>query len=422
MKDKNILDISNDKKAYNGAKNIEKVLKLLGNPQDKLNIIHVAGTNGKGSVCNFISNALEENGYRVGLYTSPAIFSNSDRFQINHANIDEERLLKYYEDIKSIAKKNNLTIHEFDIATIIAFSYFYEEKCDFAVIEVGIGGRVDSTNVIKKSLISVILKIGMDHMELLGNTIEEISFEKAGIIKESGTVVYYPQEESVNRVIEQEALKKGAKIIKPDFKNIKDNEISFDSYRFNYDGYGFDLKLHSEVQRFNAVVSFEVLKEIKENFDISLEDAIRGINKTTIPGRYEVVNRDPIVIVDGSHNPQAVETLKETLLKDFPMEKFVFVVGFYKDKDYRKLIEINKEIAYGIICCDSGNERSLASNELYDVAREYVSRVYDMKCVEKALKFATKEFKDKVIVVYGSFSLVSKAAVYFKGVINEDWL
>ena len=235
-------------------------------------------------------------------------------------------------------------------------------------------------------------------------------------------MVYYPQEESVNRVIEQEALKKDAKIIKPDFKNIKDNEISFDSYRFNYDGYGFDLKLHSEVQRFNAVVSFEVLKEIKENFDISLEDAIKGINKTTIPGRYEVVNRDPIVIVDGSHNPQAVETLKETLLKDFPMEKFVFVVGFYKDKDYRKLIEINKDIAYGIICCDSGNERSLISSELYDVAREYVSRVYDMKCVEKALNFATKEFKDKVIVVYGSFSLVSKAAEYFKGVTNEGWL
>lgn len=420
MKNKEILDISNDKKAYNGAKNIEKVLELLGNPQDELNIIHVAGTNGKGSVCNFTSNALEENGYKVGLYTSPAIFSNSDRFQINHNNIDEKRLLRYYDDIKSLAKENNITIHEFDIATIIAFLYFYEEECDFAVIEVGIGGRVDSTNVIKKSVASVILKIGMDHMELLGNSLEEIAYEKAGIIKESGIVVYYPQEKEVNKVIEKEASIKNAKVIAPDFENIKDYEISRDSHRFSYDGYEFKLKLHSEVQRFNAVVAFEVLKELKISFNISLERAIKGINKTTVPGRYEIVNKDPIVIIDGSHNPQAVKSLRDTLLKDFPDREFVFVVGFYKDKDYRELLDINSDIAYGIICCDSGSERSLPSHKLSNVAREFSDRVYDMKTVEKALDFAKNKFSDKIIVVYGSFSLVSKGVKYFKGVTNDD--
>lgn len=420
MENKEILDISNDKKAYNGAKNIEKVLELLGNPQDELNIIHVAGTNGKGSVCNFISNALEENGYRVGLYTSPAVFSNSDRFQINHNNIDDARLLNYYDDVKNLAKKNNITVHEFDIATIIAFLYFYEEKCDFAVIEVGIGGRVDSTNVIKKSAASVILKIGMDHMELLGNSLEEIAYEKAGIIKESGIVVYYPQEMAVNKVIEREALLRNAKLITPDFKNIKNYEISRDSHRFSYDGYEFNLNLHSEVQRFNAVVAFEVIRELKERFDISLEKGIRGINKTTVPGRYEIVYRDPIVIVDGSHNPQAVKSLRDTLLKDFPESEFVFVVGFYKDKDYRELLEINSDIAYAVICCDSGSERSLPSEELCDVSREFSDRVYDMKTVESALDFAKTKFSDKIIVVYGSFSLVSKTVKYFKGVINED--
>lgn len=420
MKNKDILDISNDKKAYNGAKNIEKVLELLGNPQDKLNIIHVAGTNGKGSVCNFISNALEENGYRVGLYTSPAIFSNSDRFQINHKNINEERLLNYYDDVKSLAKENNITVHEFDIATIIAFLYFYEEECDFAVIEVGIGGRVDSTNVIKKSVASVILKIGMDHMELLGNSLEEIAYEKAGIIKESGVVVYYPQEMEVNKVIEKEASIKNAKLIVPDFENIKNYEISKDYHKFNYGGYKFNLNLHSEVQRFNAVVAFEVIKELKISFNISLERAIKGINKTSVPGRYEIVNRDPMVIVDGSHNPQAVKSLRQTLLKDYPGSEFIFVIGFYKDKDYRKLLEINSDIAYAVVCCDSGNERSLPSEKLCNVAREFSNRVYDMKNVEKALDFAIKEFSDKIIVVYGSFSLVSKGVKYFKGVTNED--
>lgn len=420
MKNKDILDISNDKKAYNGAKNIEKVLELLGNPQDKLNIIHVAGTNGKGSVCNFISNALEENGYKVGLYTSPAIFSNSDRFQINHKNIDEERLLNYYDYVKNLAKENNITVHEFDIATIIAFLYFYEEECDFAVIEVGIGGRVDSTNVIKKSVASVILKIGMDHMELLGNSLEEIAYEKAGIIKESGVVVYYPQEMEVNKVIEKEALLKNAKLIVPNFENIKNYEISQDYHKFNYDGYEFNLNLHSEVQRFNAVVAFEVLKELKISFNISLERAIKGINKTTVPGRYEIVNKDPIVIIDGSHNPQAVKSLRDTLLKDFPDSEFVFVVGFYKDKDYRKLLDINSDIAYAVVCCDSGSERSLPSEKLCDVAREFSDRVYDMKTVERALDFAKIKFSDKIIVVYGSFSLVSKGVKYFKGVTNED--
>lgn len=422
MKNKDILDISNDKKAYNGAKNIEKVLELLGNPQDKLNIIHVAGTNGKGSVCNFISNALEENGYKVGLYTSPAIFSNSDRFQINHKNIDEERLLNYYDYVKNLAKENNITVHEFDIATIIAFLYFYEEECNFAVIEVGIGGRVDSTNVIKKSVASVILKIGMDHMELLGNSLEEIAYEKAGIIKESGTVVYYPQEMEVNKVIEKEANIKNAKLIVPNFENIKNYEISQDYHKFSYDGYEFNLNLHSEVQRFNAVVAFEVIKELTKSFDISLANAIKGINKTTVPGRYEIVNKDPIVIIDGSHNPQAVKSLRDTLLKDFPDSEFVFVVGFYKDKDYRKLLEINSDIAYGIICCDSGSERSLPSEKLCNVASEFSNRVYDMENVEKALDFAIKEFSDKIIVVYGSFSLVSKGVKYFKGVTNEDKL
>lgn len=420
MKNKDILDISNDKKAYNGAKNIEKVLELLGNPQDKLNIIHVAGTNGKGSVCNFISNALEENGYKVGLYTSPAIFSNSDRFQINHKNIDEERLLNYYDYVKNLAKENNITVHEFDIATIIAFLYFYEEECNFAVIEVGIGGRVDSTNVIKKSVASVILKIGMDHMELLGNSLEEIAYEKAGIIKESGTVVYYPQEMEVNKVIEKEANIKNAKLIVPNFENIKNYEISQDYHKFSYDGYEFNLNLHSEVQRFNAVVAFEVIKELTKSFDISLANAIKGINKTTVPGRYEIVNKDPIVIIDGSHNPQAVKSLRDTLLKDFPDSEFVFVVGFYKDKDYRKLLEINSDIAYGIICCDSGSERSLPSEKLCNVASEFSNRVYDMENVEKALDFAIKEFSNKIIVVYGSFSLVSKGVKYFKGVTNED--
>ena len=319
-----------------------------------------------------------------------------------------------------MAKENKITVHEFDIATIIAFLYFYEEECDFAVIEVGIGGRVDSTNVIKKSVASVILKIGMDHMELLGNSLEEIAYEKAGIIKESGVVVYYPQEIEVNKVIEKEASIKNAKVIVPDFENIKDYEISRDSHRFSYDGYEFKLNLHSEVQRYNAVVAFEVLKELKISFNISLERAIKGINKTTVPGRYEIVNKDPIVIIDGSHNPQAVKSLRDTLLKDFPDREFVFVVGFYKDKDYRELLDINSDIAYGIICCDSGSERSLPSHKLSNVAREFSDRVYDMKTVEKALDFAKVKFSDKIIVVYGSFSLVSKGVKYFKGVTNDD--
>ncbi|WP_300410695.1 folylpolyglutamate synthase/dihydrofolate synthase family protein [Lagierella sp.] len=415
MKKNDILDISNDKKAYNGPENIGFILEKLGNPQDKLNIVHVAGTNGKGSTCNFVAKALEENGYRVGLFTSPAIFDKTDRFQINHKNIDEDLLLKYYNHIREIEREYGLSLQEFDMATVIAFLYFYEHKCDFVLLEVGIGGRLDSTNVIKSPLISVIVKIGFDHMDLLGDTLGKIALEKAGIIKENSSLVYYPQEEEVNEVIEKVANSKNTKIIQPDFGKIKDLSITFKSLRFNYLGYDFDLKLQSEIQRYNAVIAFEVIRElIRIGYDIQMDKAIRGINETELPGRYQLLNENPIVIVDGSHNPQAVESLSSTLMRDFPEDKFVFIVGFYKDKDYNKLLELTSKLAICYITCDTGAERSLPSKEAFAEAKKYSNKVYDMKTVKGAIDFALAEFKEETIVIFGSLSLVEMAIKYFK--------
>lgn len=414
MEKRDILDVSNDKKKYNGSNNIKYILNELGNPQENLKIIHVAGTNGKGSTCNFIANALEENGYKVGLFTSPAIFDKTDRFQINHKNIDEDLLVKYYEDIRKLEKKLGLSLHEFDMATVIAFLYFYDNKCDFVLLEVGIGGRVDSTNVIKKSLISVILKIGFDHMDILGNTLGEIAFEKAGIIKENSTLVYYPQEEEVNEVIEKVAFSKNAKVIKPDFKDIEDFSISFNSLKFNYLGNAFDLKLHSEIQRFNSVIAFEVIRELKNNgYDINIDKAIKGIDDTVIQGRHQLLNESPIVIVDGSHNSQAVQSLVDTLERDFPKEKFVFIVGFYKDKDYNELLKITSGISLAYITCDTGSQRSLSSEEAFKEALKYSNNVYDMKTLKKAIDFGLREFSEEKLIIFGSFSLVEKAIKYF---------
>ncbi|MDO5018213.1 MAG: folylpolyglutamate synthase/dihydrofolate synthase family protein [Lagierella massiliensis] len=414
MKNIDILDISNDKKSYNGAKNIEAVLNILKNPQDNLNIIHVAGTNGKGSVCNFIANALEENGYKVGLYTSPAIFDNTDRFKINHENINDKRLFKYYEDIKKLCKEHSIEINEFDIATVIAFLYFYEQDCDFAVVEVGIGGRVDSTNVIKRSLVSVILNIGFDHMDLLGDTLEDIAYEKSGIIKNNSTVVYYPQEDSINKIIEDQARIKNSQIIKPDFSKIKDINVSKDILKFKYKGYNFDLLLKSHIQKFNSVIAFEVINKVKEKgFNISLDKAVRGINSTYIPGRFEKMRTKPDVIVDGSHNEKAVLSLKNTLKKIYPNEKLVFIIGFYKDKEYEKLIQLTSELAYCYICCESGSKRSLNSKTLFEISNKYSNMVYDKKTIENSIEFALDKFKDRNIVIYGSLSLVSKVSKYF---------
>ncbi|QQK07907.1 bifunctional folylpolyglutamate synthase/dihydrofolate synthase [Miniphocaeibacter halophilus] len=409
-----LLNIAKDIKTFNGKENVKPILEYFGNPQDKLKVIHVAGTNGKGSVSAFINNILIENKYNIGLFTSPAIFEPNDRIKINNENISDYDLLAYYNKVIRVSEKLNIKLHEFDIATIIAYLYFYNKNCDLAIIEVGIGGRIDSTNIVKKPLISVICKIGRDHLEILGNNIEEIAREKAGIIKKDSAVAIYNQEENILNIVENIGKDCNNEIIIPDFNEIKNLNINLNKILFFYKDYEIEIQMTNIVQVYNAVLALEVVLYLgRIGYSISKNNILRGILKTRVMGRFQILNENPMVILDGAHNVESVKALNKTLKEDFPNEKFVFITSFFKDKEYMKLVEIMAPLAYAFIACETDDKRTVESLELTNFLGMFCDRVHNGKTIKNSLDIAMNNFSDKKIIIYGSLSLIKDSVDYF---------
>ncbi|HHX68518.1 MAG: Mur ligase family protein [Miniphocaeibacter sp.] len=410
-----LLNVAKDIKTFNGKENVKPILEFFGNPQDKLKVIHVAGTNGKGSVSAFINNILIENNYKVGLFSSPAILKPNDRIKVNNENIGDVDLILYYNKITAIAEKLNIKLHEFDIATIIAYLYFYNKKCDLAIIEVGIGGRIDSTNIVKKPLISVICKIGMDHLDILGDSIEDIAREKAGIIKENSTVAIYEQEKNILSIIENIGKDLKNKIIIPDFNKVENLNIKLNNISFTYKNLKIEIQMTNIVQVYNAVLALEVVLYLRKiGYSISENNILRGIFKTKVMGRFQILNENPIVILDGAHNVESVKALNKTIKEDFPNEKFVFITSFFKDKEYMKLVEIMAPLAYAFIACQTDDSRSIGSLELTNFLGMFSDKVHNGRTVKNSLDIALNNYSDKKIIIYGSLSLIKDSIDYFK--------
>ncbi|WP_099202926.1 bifunctional folylpolyglutamate synthase/dihydrofolate synthase [Miniphocaeibacter massiliensis] len=414
-KNKDILNISNEERSYNGAENIKPILEYLENPQNKLKIIHIAGTNGKGSTANFINNILIENNYTVGMFSSPAVYAPNDRFKINNININDTDLYSYYEKVNNISKKLNIKLHEFEKATIISFLYFYDKKCDFAIIEVGIGGTIDATNVMTSTVVSLICKIGKDHTDMLGNTIQEITEQKAGIIKENGTVILYKQEEDVMNILIKKAKDKNNTIIIPDFNIIKILKHDKNNLKITYKDFIINLKMINEVQIYNAVMAIETVTYLnKIGYKIEEEKVLKGLENSKMEGRFQKVNDNPVVIIDGAHNIDSVKALNKTLKEVYPNENFVFIVGFYDDKEYAKLIEIMAPLGYAFISCMPESERAVESSDIYNLVGLFCDKVHNGKTLENSLDIAINNYMDKKIIIYGSLSLIRNVIEYFK--------
>ncbi len=287
-----------------GLDRMEKLLELIGNPQDKLDYIHVAGTNGKGSVCSILSSVLTESGKKVGLYTSPHIFKYTERIQINGAVITDEDFARYVFEISELADKNNIDLTEFEILTAVMFKYFADEKVDVVVLETGLGGRFDATNVIKRNLCSVITHIDFDHTDRLGDTLEKIAFEKAGIIKPNCPCISF------------ESLIEG---LRPN------GSLEF----FDY------LSLRGKYQQENLALALGVIKTVFP--EISTETIKAGLKKVKHPCRFQYI-KEKNLIIDGAHNPNGISALKESLDKLFPNQKRRFIFGCLKNKDYKKML------------------------------------------------------------------------------------
>lgn len=382
------------------------LMNEFGNPHTKCKFIHVAGTNGKGSICEMLSNILIKQGYRVGKYISPYLVRFNENISVNNVQISDkevEEIINKYDKIYDIKTK------WFEVITSTAFIYFASKECDFVVLETGIGGVIDPTNIVN-SLISVIANIGYDHMDVLGNTIEEITKHKAGIIKENSDTVFFKQDnKNINDIISQTCNTKNNELHLLKEEDITQYSYGIDFQKFNYKEYkNVEINLKGKKQIYNASVCLECMDILKnKGYDVS-DIAVREGLKTVIhKARFEILNESPTIIFDGGHNENAIINLKETINQYYKNENKVFIISILKTKDYRTILKLLLDDKDAIYIFTSGNDkdRFFSKEELYYEAIKYINNdnTLIMRELNEAIDLAAKEHKNRVIFIIGSF-------------------
>ena len=398
-----------------GLDNIRELLERLGNPQDQLRVVHIAGTNGKGSTLAFLAGIFRESGYRAGRYVSPASFSYEERFRINEENISKKDLCFYMEKIKNVAEemvKDGLSHPTmFEIETALSFLYFLDKKVDVVLLETGMGGRLDATNVVKKPIATVIASIGMDHMQFLGDTLEKIESEKAGIIKEGCPVISYDNTKEVNEVIKNKAKQMHAKVTFVNSAGIRVLQESLNGESFSYrssDGRWYEkieIPLLGRHQINNAALALETLNVIKNYYCISDFQTEDGMRKTIWRGRIEILEREPMVICDGAHNPDGAKSLLSFLQNNFTNQRLIYIMGVLSDKDYEQMVQILAPSADKIYTVAPDNPRALSSRELCNCISKYHQNVEERQRLAECLsEVRQKAEKDDVIIICGTLS------------------
>lgn len=363
-----------------GLHRMKSLMERLGNPQDKLQVVHVAGTNGKGSVCSMLDSILIEAGYVVGLFTSPHLIDYNERIQIQNIPIDDDKFIELGLKIKDCCKEMVGQGEEmptfFEYITAMAFLYFVDQKVDIAIIETGIGGTYDGTNIIKNPLVSVITSIGMDHMALLGNTIQKISREKGGIIKENSHTVLYDSDKSVYNIIKGICEAKNNLLFPSQETHIKDDHYGMDGTRFTASHPRFVykdiyLQLLGPYQVSNAITTLMTIESLKlQGYQIPKDTVYKGLKNAKWPGRMEMIQKSPTIIIDGAHNEESATAFVTALSAMKKDAKVVMLISILKDKDYKKILDIIIPFAHTIIVTQSFNERALSAQTLYDAIRE----------------------------------------------------
>ena len=378
-----------------GLENMRELLRILGEPQNSMKYVHVAGTNGKGSAVSFMCSILEDAGYVTGKYVSPFIERFSERISVNGVEIGDEDLAVSAEKVKNAVEImvangfNHPT--EFEVVTAIAFVYFREKQCDYAVLEVGMGGRFDSTNVIERPEVCIITNVDMDHMSYLGDTLEKIAAEKAGIIKKGCPVVLSAQSETVEQVVAAtaEECRSPLTIARPEDYVIP------------------ELRLLGGFQKKNAasVIAAARIMGISENYIDS------GLRRTEWPGRLEKCGTAPDVYVDGAHNPAAARVLVDSLTTLYPREtRYVFIIGMMADKDIDGALKCFSEIAHSVITVTPDNPRAISAEKLALKVGNYCKNVTVSDTIINAMSLARKQAgPDDVIIACGSLYYIGEA-------------
>ena len=388
-----------------GLERITELLGKLGNPEKDLKFIHIAGTNGKGSTAAMTASILRKAGYCTGLYTSPFIYQFGERMQVNGEMISDEELIEITEQVKPLADAMAENPTEFELITAIAFEFFKRKGCDIVVLEVGLGGLLDATNVIGTPEVAVITNIGLDHTDILGNTLEQIAFNKAGIIKENGHAVIYRGAPSVEAVFENACRERNTKLKKANFDGLKLKSHDLSQQVFDCGDYkDIHLPLLGDHQLHNAAVVLAVAETLQEiGWNITEENIYDGIRDVSWPGRFDIVRRDPLFIIDGGHNPQCLEALVKNIQDYLAGRRIIGLTGVLADKDYGDMYKPVMPYIEQFVCVTPPNPRRLMATELarhlQNVGAKATACETVPEGVNKALELAGK---DGVVLCFGS--------------------
>lgn len=375
--------------------NIRALLEIFNRPQDKLKIIHITGTNGKGSVASFITNALIENNYSVGKFTSPYITNIREEIEVNREVISEDDFAKLASEVRKEVEeldKKEIFVSGFEILTSIAYIYFARKSLDFAVMEVGMGGRVDATNVMEKS-IPVFCHIALDHANILGDTLEKIAKEKGGIIKENSHVFSYPQAEEAKEKLKSLAKEKSSSFNDFDFDEVEIISSNEFGNKFNFKDYkDLETSLVGDHQAYNAALALMVLEYLRKDYKLDKEKIKEGIKKAKNIGRIECLSRDPLIVVDGSHNLDSIEGIEKSV-KKFTYNKLILGFSLLKDKDHKHILEKIEGLADKLVLTEIDNDRrtdiDLLEKEFKEISSKEIFAIKDRReAVEKTLDLA----------------------------------
>lgn len=407
-----------------GLNRVSRLLARVGNPQNKGKFLHIAGTNGKGSLVQLSGNLLMQAGYKVGKYTSPYVLEFRERFTVNDEMISETDLAAWTTRLKPMVDKlegEGVLITEFEFITVLAFCWFAQMGCDVVCLEVGLGGRFDATNVISHPVACLIASISLDHTAILGDTVEEIAAEKGGILKPGCPAVIYSEMHSgaaqVLRTIGKEV---GAQVIQPDPAALTVLEETPFGSRFTVEGKEYQVSLAGRHQCFHVQMVLALLPILQQaGFQVTQEDAKRAFAHTRFAGRFSVLCRRPFVVVDGAHNPEGIAGLGE-ILSHIPCPKRI-AAGMLGDKAVEENLKLLSRYSDTLICLPVDNPRALSPEELAKLAQPYFAQVEWYSQVQTGLEAALEGLeKDEMLLVCGSFFLAGEAVHRLSGLLPKE--
>ncbi len=397
-----------------GLERIGELCERLGHPEKALKFIHVAGTNGKGSFCSMTESVLRAAGYRTGLYTSPYIREFNERMQVNGENISNAELAEITEYIRPIADSMDDKPTEFELITAVAFEYFRRQKCDIVVLEAGLGGRLDSTNIIDTPILSVITGIALDHTAILGDTVEKIAAEKAGIIKRGVPVIFGGEDDTAARVIKEKADEMGSEFIRVDYGKLKNINATLDGTTFDYSfRTGLHINLLGLYQPRNAAVMLNAVNTLNRHGFLIKEGDIRsGLEAAVWHARFEKVCADPLIIFDGAHNPQGISQAVRSIKHYFGGKKVCLLTGVLKDKDYTEISGMLATVAEQAFTLTPDSPRALTSAEYAEVLKKAGVPAEPYGSIESAFLAAKAAAKEQGLPLVCLGSLYVYASLY----------